>query len=151
MRIDERLDLDLTTLTDNDIKELKDLLTIEHKKRGAKNKGDIKIHERLVEMGFVEHLKEFGFEDASPKRNYSSDIDDIFVTIDNSILSLCDFAFNNYTIIEKPIPRVEPSVACRHVARRSPNFINSNIYKDYLNMGEDILKVFEKYFKWENP
>lgn len=141
--------INLETLTDQEIIELKKALDAEHKKRGTKYKDDTKACSKLIEMGFRDQLIKEGFRDKDHPDSFYSEADHEVCDLARVFWQLTDMCLGNYEV------RVHKTRKdCRsgkdivdHTIRRFNAFKTADMYDEYLKTCDEFLDVFEKHFK----
>ena len=141
--------INLETLTDQEIIELKKALEAEHKKRGAKYKDDTKACTKLIELGFRDQLIKEGFRDKDKPENFYSEADHEVSDLAKVFWQLTDMCLGNYEVrIHKTRKdSLSGKDIVDHTIRRFNAFKTADMYDEYLKTCDEFLAVFEKNFK----
>lgn len=141
--------INLETLTDQEIIELKKALDAEHKKRGAKYKDDTKACTKLVEMGFRDQLIKEGFRDKDDEEYFYSEADHEVADLAKVFWQLTDMCLGNYEVRVHKTRKDNRSGKdiADHTIRRFNAFKTADMYEEYLKTCDEFLAVFEKHFK----
>lgn len=149
--------IDVTTLSDEDLRNLSNQVKKELSNRTYKSKCCLGVWKRIRDSYMTKKLKESGL--------VRTELDTVITSYEKCIFKICDLTIGNYDVREKhqkienpqriPLEKslghtVKDDIVISYSVCCNGSVLRDQVYDNYVKMVDDIFKVIEKYDKEVN-